>query len=142
MLIYLAGSVSKDKRESMLSAAKILRNKGYDVFVPIEHPLPHSYLLPNKTWAKLTFDNDIAAIEECDFMVQLNYGREGTTAGTSFEQGYAFKAGKKILLVEMTNDEQSLMCANGAHATVKGLDGLLNYDFETAPVLTVDTMQK
>lgn len=142
IMIYLAASVSKEKRESMLEAAKILRDKGYDVWVPIEHPLPHSYLLPNRTWGKLTFDNDIKAIDECDFMVQINYGREGTTAGTTFEQGYAYKAGKKILLVEMTNDEQSLMCANGTHATVKGLEGLKNYDFETAPILNVDTIQK
>ena len=85
IMIYLAASVSKEKRESMLEAAKILRDKGYDVWVPIEHQLPHSYLLPNRTWGKLTFDNDIKAIDECDFMVQINYGREGTTAGTTFE---------------------------------------------------------
>jgi len=150
MNIYIASPLGnenvdiKEKRGNLSKAIEFLRSKGYDVYVPIEHPLEHAWDWPNDEWGLQVFRNDINAITECDFMVVLNYGRLETSGGTIFEQGFAYGIGKKVLLVEMTDNVQSLMVANGRYATVKGLEGLKKYDFDSdnPPRSRVDTEQK
>ena len=84
---------------------------------------------PNDEWGLQVFRMDVEAINTSDIVVVLSWGRRMTTAGTSWEHGYAYGIGKKILLVEMNNEEQSLMCANGRYATVRGIDEAVRYPF-------------
>lgn len=140
--IYLASSLNQDKREAITKAKRILEAKGFEVYSPVEHIIPNAWDYPNSEWGLMVFTNDYAALKDSDVMVVLNYGREGTTLGTGVEQGIAFEAGVKVIMVEMTEGIQSLMAANARYATVKGLNGLEAYDFEKMPKERVNTEQK
>lgn len=127
--IYIAGSVAPEFRTSVNELTSRLRENGYDVYAPLEHTVENAWDWPNNEWGLQIFRMDVEAINQCDIMVVLSWGRRMTTAGTSWEQGYAYGIGKKILFVEMNNEEQSLMCANGRYATVKGIDNAVSYPF-------------
>lgn len=142
MNIYLAASLSHDRRQSMYDALGILRNKGFKVYAPVEHFVENAWDWPNDKWGLQVFHSDIEAIRHCDLVVSLSWGRLQTSAGTTWEQGFAFGIGKKIILVEMTDHIQSVMVANGRYATVKGLEGLEKYDFNKLPETRTNTEQK
>ncbi len=89
----------------------------------------------------MVFQSDIDAINSADLVVMLSYGRM-STAGANWEAGYAFGIGKQVIIVEMTDEVMSLMVANGRYATLKGLEGLKNYDWKTMPKLRTNTEQK
>lgn len=141
MKIYLSSTLSLDKRDNMKKAAEIIRNEGFEVYDPSEHQIAHAWEYPNREWGLMVFQADIQAIQESDYVVVLSYGRE-STAGTNWEAGYAFGLGKKIILVEMTDNVMSLLVANGRYATVKGLEGLEDYDWDEMPKSRTKTEQK
>lgn len=141
MKIYLAASLDQDKRDDMFIAVASLRMRGFDVYAPVEHKVPHAWDYPNDEWGLMVFTSDIDAIHDCDIVVMLCYGRN-SSAGVNWEGGYAYGIGKKVIVVEMTDDIMSLMVANGRYATVKGLKGLAEYDFETLPKTRTNTEQK
>ena len=141
MKIYLASSMSGDKRDNMEKAVQILRDMGHEVYNPCEHVIPHAWDYPNDEWGLMVFINDVSAITDADVVVALSYGRV-STAGVNWEMGFAFGIGKKVIVVEMTDEVMSLMVANGRWATVKGLEGLQNYDFSIMPKLRSKTEQK
>lgn len=142
MKIYVAASLSEDKRPIMYKAVKVLRERGYDVYAPIEHVIENAWDWPNSEWGLQVFRNDVNAIQSADFVVVLSWGRLDTSAGTTWEQGYAYGIGKKVILVEMNNDIQSLMVANGRFATIRGIDGITSYNFENPQPLRTNTEQK
>ena len=141
MKVYLASSLSEDKRDDMYGALQILRKKGVDVYAPVEHTIPNAWDYPNSEWGLMVFTEDVAAIQACDCLVLLSYGRL-STAGANWEAGYAFALGKKVVVVEMNSEVMSLMVANGRYATVKGLRGLSEYDFSRMPKSRTETEQK
>lgn len=141
MRIYLATPFLQEHRGDMHNAKSILRNAGHEVYVPVENFIPNAWDYPNTEWGLMVFNSDVQAINKCDVLVLLSYGRMGT-AGCNWEAGYAFGIGKKIIVVEMTDEVMSLMVANGRYATVKGLEGLTGYDWETMPKSRTDTEQK
>lgn len=142
MRIYVAASLSEDKRPFMYEAVKLLRDRGFTVYAPIEHVVEHAWDWPNTEWGLQVFRNDVQAIQTADFVIVLTWGRLDTSSGTTWEQGYAYGIDKKIILVEMNDSVQSLMVANGRFATVKGLEGLAVYDFENPKPLRTNTEQK
>lgn len=141
MKIYLASSLSEDKRPKMMEAINHLRAIGHDVYAPVEHKIANAWDYPNDEWGLMVFEDDIKAINESDAVVMLSYGRD-STAGANWECGYAFGIGKKVILVEMTDGVMSLMVANGRYATIKGIDGLMGYDWNTMPPTRTKTEQK
>ena len=110
--IYLAGSCSKDKRSRMESVAAELREKGYEVYCPFELKIPNAWDYSQETWARKVFDADVAAIDDCDFMIMISKGRV-SSAGTNWEQGYAYAKNKPIFVFQYTNDTTSLMTYSG-----------------------------
>lgn len=142
MKIYLASSLQKDRRDEMRSAKEILISKGHEVYNPVEHKVHNDWDYPNPEWGLMVFQSDLIAIKEADVVVVLSHGREESTAGVDWEAGFAFGIGKKVIIVEMTDKPMSLMVANGRYATVKGLSGLLKYDWENMPPCRTDTEQK
>ena len=141
MKVYLSSTLSLEKRDNMKKAAEIVRKEGFEVYDPSEHQISHAWDYPNREWGLMVFQADIQAIQDSDYVVVLSYGRE-STAGTNWEAGYAFGLGKKIILVEMTDNVMSLLVANGRYATVKGLEGLENYDWDEMPKSRTKTEQK
>lgn len=142
--VYLASPIGVEgshERSMAEQACRILKNKGMDVYCPWTQKIPHAWDYPNAEWGLMVFSNDVNAIENADVVVVMSYGRQ-STAGTNWEAGYSFGIGKKIIVVEMTDEVMSLMVANGRWATVKGLAGLEAYDFEKMPKTRTETEQK
>ncbi len=141
-LIYLAAPVTAP-REIVKTAALILRDAGFDVYVPTDNYVDHAWEYPNDEWGLMVFQADIEAIKRSDYVVVLSYGRE-STAGTNWEAGYAFGIGKKVIIVEecASNELMSVMVANGRYATVEGLAGLEAYDWYHMERTRTKTEQK
>lgn len=148
--IYIAaafnGKDDKDterKRENCKKLKEILEYKpGVNIYAPWELRFPNAWDYPNSEWGLMVFAADIANLEKADIVVSLNYGRLDPTAGTAWECGYAFAKGKKVIMVEMTDEPMSLMCSNGCYARVKGLEGIRNYDFIAMQPARTNTEQK
>jgi nucleoside 2-deoxyribosyltransferase len=126
----------------MYEAVEKLRALGHNVYAPIEHVVENAWDWPNTEWGLQVFRNDVNAIKDSDFVIVLTWGRLDTSSGTTWEQGFAYGVGKKVILVEMDDSVQSLMVANGRFATVKGIDGLCGYDFNDPKPLRTETEQK
>ena len=141
MKIYLASSFLPEKRPDAEAAKEILRARGHRVYNPVENQIPNAWDYPNDEWGLMVFTEDIHAIQQSDAVVLLTYGRMGT-AGSNWEAGFAYALGKKVIVVEMTDDIMSLMVANGRYATVKGLEGLSEYNWATMPKTRTKTEQK
>jgi nucleoside deoxyribosyltransferase len=141
--IYLASPFFKEEeRANALLATQILRNRGYDVYLPLEHKIYDAWSYSNADWGRLVFENDIAAINDCDCLVCLSYGRE-SSAGTNFECGYAYGNHKKVVVVVIDGVRlMSLMLANGNTASVVGVESLKEYDFENFPELHDDETEQ
>jgi len=142
MRIYLASSLSHECRPKMYEVLAKLREGGHNVYGPVEHAIENAWDYSNKDWGKLVFEADKKAIDESDCVVAISYGRTKTTAGSSWEIGYAYGIGKKVVVVEMDEGPQSLMVSNGSHATVKGMEGLMEYDFTSMPRQITEAEQK
>lgn len=123
-------------------AKAILEEAGMEVYMPFEHHVENAWDYPNTEWGLMVFQADVEAIKRCDFLVLLSYGRTPTTAGVNWEAGFAFGKGKKVIVVEMAGTApMSVMVANGRYATVKGLDGLYEYDWDKMPMTRTNTEQ-
>ena len=140
--LYVAASLSDDKRPFMYNTVERLRELGHNVYAPIEHVVENAWDWPNAEWGLQVFRNDVNAIKDADFVIVLTWGRLDTSSGTTWEQGFAYGIGKKVILVEMDDSVQSLMVANGRFATVKGIYGLCAYDFDNPKPLRTETEQK
>lgn len=140
---YVAAPFFEDEhRANAIAAANILRQKGIDVYLPLEHKVPDAWGLPNHEWGAAVYRADLRAIRNSDTVVVLSYGRLGS-AGTAWEAGYAFGIGKRVLLVEMPGVElMSLMMANGRTATLRGLEELAQYDFIRFPTYADHSMEQ
>ncbi len=141
--IYIASPFFKqENRENAIKVAEILRKKGHAVYLPLEHKIPNAWDYPNYEWGEEVFKSDVSAINDSDVVIVLSYGRE-STAGTNWEAGYAYGIGKPVIVVEMPGVTlMSLMLANGRTATLKSIEELENYDFETMPRLEDREMEQ
>ncbi|MGN0246520.1 MAG: nucleoside 2-deoxyribosyltransferase [Lachnospiraceae bacterium] len=141
--IYIASPFFKEEnRENAMKVAEILRKKGHTVYLPLEHKILNAWDYPNYKWGKMVFNNDIDAIYESDCVVVLSYGRE-STAGTNWEAGFAWGIGLPVIVVEMPGVKlMSLMLANGRTATLKGIEELEHYDFQTMPLVEDREMEQ
>ena len=141
--IYIASPFfKKENRENAMRVAEILRKKGHMVYLPLEHKILNAWDYPNYEWGRMVFENDINAIDNSDCVVVLSYGRE-STAGTNWEAGYAWGTYKPVIVVEMPGVKlMSLMLANGRTATLKSIEELEHYDFQTMPLVEDREMEQ
>lgn len=108
MKIYLAGSCGTDRRTQMQKIANALRKLNYEVYCPFELKIENAWDMPQEEWAQKVFDADVTAIDACDLVVMISPGRV-STAGTNWEQGYAYAKGKKVFVFQYTREPASLM---------------------------------
>ena len=108
MKIYLAGSCGSERRSYMVSVGEELRALGFEVYCPFELKIDNAWDMSQEDWAQKVFDNDILAINSRDVIVIVTPGRQ-STAGTNWEQGYAYALGKKIFVFQYTEEATSLM---------------------------------
>ena len=117
MKIYLGGSCSSDNRTLMTNIGTALKNKGYEVYCPFELQIENAWSYSQEEWAKLVFDADIEALDTCDIFIMITPGRK-STAGTNWEQGYAYAKGKRIIVIQYGLEDTSLMTFSGCNSFV------------------------
>lgn len=109
MKIYLAGSCSSEQRTMMMKVAGRLREyDNTEVFCPFELKIPNAWDMSQEAWSQKVFDEDTCAIREADVVILITPGRE-STAGTNWEQGFAYALGKSIYVFQITDKATSLM---------------------------------
>lgn len=115
MKIYLASPFfNEEELEIYRRAIKLLRAEGYEVYVPQEHTIENAWSLSNEDWAQQVFVEDCYAIDDCEYVMVLNFGIY-SDSGTAWEAGYAFAKGKKVVQVLCggNNATYSLMMMGG-----------------------------
>ena len=109
MKIYLAGPCDTENRYNMVQIAKVFREYGqYEVYCPWELKIENAWDIPQEIWARKVFEADIKAIQDCEVFVMISSGRE-STAGTNWENGYAYALNKYIIVIQITDKPTSLM---------------------------------
>ena len=104
--------------------AYLRKIEGFDLYVPMEHTIPNAYELENYRWAYEVFKEDVAAIDEAEYVFVVNYGMY-SDSGTAWEMGYAYAKGKKVVnILCAAENRYSLMTINGCNG------GLFNESFE------------
>lgn len=142
MKIYLASPFFNDSEiENIHQAVEILKDKGLEVFVPMEHDVENRDELTNDRWAEEIFKIDRNGIDNCDAVVLL-YGGMYSDSGTAWECGYAYATGKKVIVCCYNFEQTNLMIVNGCHAFLNGIDALYDYNFEKMPVIRNAANQK
>ena len=135
MKFYLAGPVVTDDKEIKKQMADLeetikrmrlpvlfpgecdQREDFVELYRPGKHKVPNAWGIDMRTWGQCVFTMDVVAIDECDWMVVADYGRQAT-AGTSWECGYAFAKGVKILVVQMPGTTESSLMTQGCAANI------------------------
>lgn len=108
MKIYLGGSCSSENRTMMMKIATALREEGREVYCPFELKIENAWDMSQEDWARKVFNADIDAIDDADVVIVITPGRV-STAGTNWEQGYAYASGKDVLVFQITEEKTSLM---------------------------------
>lgn len=133
--VYLASPFFDDvEKERMGKVRDILRAKGLDVFVPLEHQHPE-FEFGSREWRKATFKGDINGINEADVTVAIISKGNYDDSGTAFECGYSYALNKPVIVVNLTGDTINLMIADSLHAILTSYEQLEEYDFDKLPVV-------
>lgn len=114
MKIYLCGSCATDNRTTMMNIAKILRKAGFTLYCPWELKFADAWDMPQEQWAEKVFENDVLAIDNCDAIIMISYGRM-SSAGSNWEQGYAYACNKPIYVIQIGDAQTSLMTFCGCN---------------------------
>lgn len=136
MKVYLASPFFTEKEILVYEEVIKKLRKTHEVYVPREHTIPNGWEMTNKEWGKKVFDMDVAAIDECQVVVVLNWGMY-SDSGTAWECGYAYAKNKKIINIICDKEkEYSLMMINASNI-IKNLEDEL---FNTST--SIDILQK
>lgn len=141
-MIYLGGSCSSENRTLMTNIGKAIRELGFKVYCPFELQIENAWDYSQETWSKMVFDKDVEAIDNSNIVIVISVGRI-SSAGTNWEQGYAYAKGKVVYVFQITDEPTSLMTYNGCtyfintntDNVVQRVRDLLqnNLKFETVP---------
>jgi len=123
--IYLAGNCDSDHRTTMQHMYSFLANylpqDEYEIYVPWMLKIEDAWSYTQEEWASMVFNEDIKAIQECDYFIMISFGRE-SSAGTNFEQGFAYALGKNIIVLQVTDTPTSLMTYCGCNVFLNSND--------------------
>ena len=129
MKIYLAGPCDSEHRTLMNRVKKFLAFwTDAEIYAPWELKIENAWDYTQEEWARYVFDADITALNEADCVVMISVGRL-SSAGTNWEQGYAYANNKPIYVLQITDQPTSLMTWCGCSA-FWNVDGTLINDLE------------
>ena len=146
MKVFIASSfaycdplIVVERKKAIEEAETILRERGFDVFVPHKEKIADAWDLTNHQWAMDVARMDKENILDSDVVVLLTYGKERNNSGVSFESGfidgvnlYRRQNGEKpirLVLVKMNDEIESLMMWSAADIVVRGIEALRDLDF-------------
>ena len=125
MKIYLAGPCDTENRTTMMNIAGWLRREpGFEVYCPWELKIEDAWHMSQENWGAQVFWKDVEAIDNCDVFLMISLGRH-STAGTNWEQGYAYAKNKYIIVIQYTNDNTSLMTYSASDIFINSSENLV-----------------
>lgn len=120
MKIYLASPFfTQIQKDTVCYVVTMLREKGEEVFSPMEHIVPNGENMKNIDWGKKVFEMDLEGLNNSDCVVYLNYGYTSDT-GAAWECGYAYAKNIPVIVVNLC-DITSIMTAFGSKTNVEAL---------------------
>ena len=132
--IYLAGPFFNERELACVERAEeILLSRGFSVFSPRLNEVRDRESCGAEQWSRETFENDRSHIAWADAVVMLYHGAY-SDSGTAWEAGYAYAAGKPVIVVHLEDAESgsNLMVHEGCQTNIT-LEELEDYDFEKMP---------
>lgn len=108
MKVYLAGPCDSENRTVMMKVAQTIRKHGLELYCPFELKIENAWDMTQEEWSQKVFKKDIEAINNCDIMIVISLGRV-STAGTNWEQGYAYANNIPTYVFQITDEPTSLM---------------------------------
>lgn len=119
MKIYLAGPFFNDnERELIEKVSKTLRNRGYNVIVPMEHFIEDGEKMTNEEWARNVFEYDVSQIMDSSCVLAIYHGHY-SDSGTAWELGFAFARGIPCIVVHVDSSNiASIMPVNGCYYNI------------------------
>lgn len=119
---YLSsGFFTEETRKEVERVAKIFRDRGHEVYVPMEYFVHGGESMPHEEWAEAVFKKDVEEIDKCDKIILLDFGANGD-CGTAWEAGYAYAKGIPYITYHYGSDT-SLMVYCGASDRHKIIPG-------------------
>lgn len=115
--IYLAGPCDTEHRTLMVNIKTLLETNlpiGWTIYAPWELKIPNAWDYSQEDWAQMVFDVDVETLEHSDYMIMVSTGRD-STAGTNWEQGYAYAKGIPVIVLQITPNTTSLMTYCGCN---------------------------
>lgn len=109
MKVYLAApivGIPDDWREKIKNVKEWLISHNVEVFDPRDYGVENSWGMNQAEWGRAVFAQDSFLIKRVDFVVVCDFGRH-MTAGASWECGYAYGIGKKVLQICMSDDAKT-----------------------------------
>lgn len=138
-MFYIAGPCDTENRSLMVGIARILRQKGKEVYCPWELHIENAWDMPQEEWAHKVFEADVAALNKCELVILISFGRM-SSAGTSWEQGYCYAKNIPVHVIQMNNEPTSLMTYWGCNnfinldGTYSSIPGELQWIIDHGPV--------
>lgn len=117
MKIYLCGPCDTDNRTIMHKVANAIRKNiptDSELYCPFELKIPNAWDMKQEQWAEKVFSADTAAIDAADYVIVISTGRI-SSAGTNWEQGYAYAKNKPVFVVQIGYTSTSLMTYCGSN---------------------------
>ncbi len=153
MKFYIAASFAyqdRNKTESRKEDIERIVNKinkslyyysetRFDFYIPHQLKIPNAWDMSLEEWARKVYEHDINALDSCDVVIFISYGKENNS-GSVWECGYAYAKNIPIVVIKMTNDIESLMVTNTVRAIIKEED-IEDYDFINLPKV-ICTLEK
>lgn len=148
MNIYIAASFcyeDKDKtsqRKYLIeqTVKRIQKKLKGNYYIPHKLTIPNAWDISLEEWSNAVYQHDMEALNNANLVIFLSFGKENN-AGSVWEVGYV--AGhnsmvlsfdeKKIIMIKMTDEIESLMVTNSVHAIISEKD-IENYDWINRPV--------
>ena len=111
---YIAGPCDTEHRNAMVNIAKFLRSREKKVYCPWELHIENAWDMSQEDWARKVFDEDIKALNDCEMVIMISYGRISST-GSAWEQGYCYAKDIPVHVIQVNMESTSLMVYCGCN---------------------------
>lgn len=128
MKIYLAGSCSSEDRTIMLNVKRWIRQyfPNDELYCPFELKIENAWDYTQEEWSRLVFQRDIKELDNSQLVIYISKGRM-SSAGSNWEQGYAYARNIPIFVIQINDSPTSLMTYCGCdnfHVSGSNLDNI------------------
>ena len=125
MKIYVAASFAYEDKEKtaerklMIEAIidRIHKHLEGEYFLPHQMKIENAWDYTLMEWGRKVYEEDLKHLDDADMVLFISFGKENN-AGAVWEVGYAAAKRKRIVVIKMSTNPESLMVVNSAHIMI------------------------